>query len=349
MVRLYDHTQDAPYLIAEVGLAHGGSYTLASSYIKLCKDLGLNAVKFQHHCSFYESTPSESFRASSPHISSSSRSQYWDDTSFTIHQWTSLCKYAKSLNIDIGITPNSRYSLLDINQCGFDFIKIGSSDFSNYHLLDELSSYTIPIIASLGFASTESIDYLLTHYSFEDLYLLDCISSYPSKLSNYSVNRLVYLKSVLPDCFQIGLSDHSGSIMPILASFLAGFKVFEFHITISPHVFNFDLEASLSIEQVSTLQLCIKDYLGFSKADPPDSFANLSDVHVLKSFQKFLFVSNQELSIGHHITPDDILVMRASPSDCQISQDQYHKVIGKKLARTLSPLSPLTSQDLLLP
>jgi len=349
MAPLFDRSLSVPYLIAEVGLAHGGSYTLASSYIKLCKELGINAVKFQHHSSIHESTYSESFRFSSPHIFPSTRYDYWDDTSFSKDQWTTLCAYAKSLDIAIGITPNSRHSLRQVYECGFDFIKIGSSDFTNYHMLDDLQLSHLPVVASLGFGQLESINYFLSRYSIQDLYFLDCISSYPSNVSDFSVNRLFYLKSILPDHIQVGLSDHSGSLMPILASVLSGFRIFEFHLTISPHIFNFDLTSSLTIEQVTTLQECIKQYLSFSTYEHTDNYINKSDINVLKGFKKYLFVSDHGLAEGTHISADNILVLRSACSPDLIPQDQYHSVLGKRTLRDLQPHTPLSFTDLLMP
>ena len=60
------------FLIPEVGLAHAGSFTVACAYIDLVAELGLKAIKFQHHQSEFESSNGENFRTIDSRIKSNS-------------------------------------------------------------------------------------------------------------------------------------------------------------------------------------------------------------------------------------------------------------------------------------
>ena len=74
-------------VIAEVGLAHEGSMTLAMSYIDRISEAGADAVKFQTHIANSESTEFDKFRIKSKYVLDKNRLEYWQRTSFTKDQW----------------------------------------------------------------------------------------------------------------------------------------------------------------------------------------------------------------------------------------------------------------------
>ena len=93
-------------LIPEIGLAHYGNLQLALNYVDLVSSLGLKTVKFQHHLSLYESSPSEQFRVKHRHFPYSSRFEYWDKMSLSESEWIYLYKYVLSKDLSFSIKIN---------------------------------------------------------------------------------------------------------------------------------------------------------------------------------------------------------------------------------------------------
>ena len=331
------------FLIPEVGLAHAGSYTLACAYIDVVSELGLRAIKFQHHNSAYESSLNEKFRTSDSRIISRSRYDYWNDTSFKPSTWKLLVDYAHSKDLLFGITPNSYQSVAELldHNIDIDFWKIGSSDIENYHLLKFCSSeIKQPIIISTGLASESAV---LKASSFFDPFhtaFLSCHSSYPSTLTDFSLERIKTLSQILGSSFQVGLSDHSGTISPILFSAAHGFKIFEFHLSISPYVFNFDLSASLTPESVLHLISLLSQFTQCSSPGQCDLVSTNSVVGGL--FSKNLHYS-QSLNAGDVIQFSDILSLRGTEGE--LSCSDFELIHKRVLSRSVKANSPVSLAD----
>ena len=326
-------------LIPEIGLAHLGSLNLALNYIDLVAKLGLKVVKFQHHDPRFESSLHEEFRVNHPHFTQPSRYQYWQDTSFTSDQWLRLYQYTLDRGLAFSITPNSYQSACFIYQnIPPSFWKIGSSDFLNFQLIDFLVETDLPIIISTGLSTSSDIKLLLTKYpDFDKFIFLSCISSYPSSLSDFNVSRLKALSDFSPSSF-VGLSDHSSSVAPILLSYLEGYRVFEFHLTLSSDIYNFDLPASLTPSQVSVLLSLLDD---FSLIDrQPSVMVESTNPKVQRLFSKVI-CSSRDLKKGHVLTQDDVCMLRGFDDPQFLSMSQYHDCIGNSLACDVAEFTPL--------
>lgn len=96
-----------PSIIAEVGMSHNGSITLAHSYIDAASKAGAKAIKFQTHYADEESSKFDKFRKKNKFIKYSSRFEYWKSTEFTTRQWMDLKQHADENNIIFFSSPFS--------------------------------------------------------------------------------------------------------------------------------------------------------------------------------------------------------------------------------------------------
>ena len=331
------------FLIPEVGLAHSGSFTLACAYIDLVSKLGLTSIKFQHHNSAYESSPNEQFRTFDSRIISKSRYDYWNDTSFDISTWKRLVDYAHSKNLLFGITPNSYQSVAELlaNDISIDFWKIGSSDIDNFHLLNFCSSeIKQPIIISTGLATVSAIEAVASLFKPTQAAFLSCHSSYPSTLIDFSLPRLDALSDILGPSFQVGLSDHSGSIAPILYSASHGYQIFEFHLSISPHIFNFDLSSSLTPENAKDLVLLLNQ-IGECSTSGQSSLAPTNSV-VGSLFSKKLHYAHS-LNPGDTVRFSDILSLRGTEGE--LPSSSYNLIHNRVLSTSVVANTPVSLSD----
>ena len=225
-----------PYLIAEIGVNHECSLKLAKKQIKLAKDCGASAVKFQ----FYKASK----------IAAKISPAYWDTNfektksqfelfssydKFGLNDYIELAQYCSKLEIDFLCTP------FDLDEVDFvskycKFIKIYSSDITNYPLLKKCSLSKLPIILSTGASNydeiSHAVNYLFQHGSI-DICLLHCVLNYPTPVENARLSSICDLISKFPKC-SIGYSDHvtpTDYMASLEVAVLLGSVVLEKHFT----------------------------------------------------------------------------------------------------------------------
>ena len=67
---------------------------------------------------------------------------------------------------------------------------------------------------------------------FEPHAIFHCISNYPTP-ENWHIERITDFISKFSNKINIGLSDHSGSILPSILAYQIGANYFEFHLSIN--------------------------------------------------------------------------------------------------------------------
>lgn len=322
---LFDSTLGNSLLIPEIACAHLGNITLAYAYIDFIKSCGLKCVKFQAHDPLFESSKSESFRVIDKRIPYLDRFSYWSGTSFELCEWQSISTYAKSKDLLFGLTPNSRQiaeSLFKTIQV--DFWKVGSSDIDNFHLLEFLNSTNVPVIISTGLSTPDDIVSSREIFTHESVAYLSCISKYPAPLEDFHVSRLDELQSLCRPTDLVGLSDHSATIVPSLLSHVHGFRIFEFHVNLSPFIFNFDSSSSLLPDQIHQLVYLFKQFSYLP--DQPDSSLNITNHDVKSLFSKRIYTTCF-IPKGTQIIPAHLAMIRTSVT-VGLPQASYNSVRG---------------------
>ena len=110
--------QRLPFVIAEIGVNHQGSFSHAKQLIQDAYHFGFDAVKLQHI------DPKNIWHKSCPASFVLSEKETLPDG------WIqALVSYAHSLGLQIGCTPTFQGSSSKIVESGFDFIKIASPQF----------------------------------------------------------------------------------------------------------------------------------------------------------------------------------------------------------------------------
>ena len=231
---------ETPKLIAEIGVnfydtaRQKGISPLeaAKLYISEAKKAGIDAVKFQ------------SYKANT--IVSKNSPAYWDTTkeptktqyelflkfdSFNEKEYKELADYSKEIGIEFMSTPSDYLDNM------VDEFKISSSDLSNIPFLRYIAKKGKPIILSVGasylsevFEAVQAIQ----EEGCQDLTLLHCVLSYPTKNEDANLNVIKTLKRIFPD-LKIGYSDHTlpDDTMTILTTaYLYGAEVIEKHFTL---------------------------------------------------------------------------------------------------------------------
>lgn len=247
------------FIIAEIGTSHEGSLDKAKILIEKAKFAGADCVKFQWVYADEILHPNTGF-VNLP-TGKIPLYQRFKELEVNPEFFYKLREFSFELDIKFMCSPFGPKSLVELLQINPDYIKIASPEL-NYiqllQLLNEKNIYNIPVVLSSGVSKLSDIENALECFSNTDnLTLLHCITSYPAPETEYNLNLIKNLSSILG--IKTGVSDHSLSpyIVPLL-SLYCGATMLEKHITLNNDDLGLDDPVALNIENFKKMTDSIK-------------------------------------------------------------------------------------------
>jgi N,N'-diacetyllegionaminate synthase len=245
-----------PFIIAEAGLNHNGSFQIAKKLIDNAVLSKCDAIKFQ---SFQKNTRvSEKVKAEkySEKIIGTEESihQLFERLSLNFNTQRKIFTYARKKKIIIFSTPFDFKSANFLEKLGVGAFKIASADLVNLPLIEHVAKKKKPIIISTGMSTISEInDAVETVRSTgnKNLALLHCNSSYPSAYNEVNLNFMKNLKLLYQ--VPVGFSDHTIDLLASKTAISIGANIIERHFTLSKkmegpdHLLSSDKEEMISI------------------------------------------------------------------------------------------------------
>ena len=255
-----------PYVIAEIGVNHGGSISLAKELIDMAAEGGAHAAKFQT----YKAEKLAS-RESPPYwdiAKETTKSQYLlfkKFDAFEPEDYVELKEYCDKKSIDFLSTPFDD-DAVDLLAPMMPFFKIASADITNTPLLRKVAEVGKPVVLSTGASTIQEIEYAineLTSKGAPSVALLHCMLNYPTDYDNAGLSMIPNLKRLFPAC-DIGYSDHTlpeRDMLTLTTAVTLGATIIEKHFTHdksivgNDHFHSMDMQdLKLFIENVQRLQ-----------------------------------------------------------------------------------------------
>ena len=214
------------YIIAEIGINHDGSQSVAKTLIESASKAGANAVKFQYR------NLKKSYESSAKQLGDAMLKAEIDKNFLSPEIIFDLSIFAKKLSLDVGISFFTELDFDDFKDHDiFNFYKIPSVEFSNHKLLKLLLKKNKKIYVSTGCQSESSIKSFMDSFEkFENINLLHCVSNYPLAPHNCNFGYLKYFKETYGK--EIGYSSHDQDWRFVLFAVALGANVIERHITL---------------------------------------------------------------------------------------------------------------------
>ena len=219
-----------PLVIAEIGINHEGSLSVAKEMVDTAFDSGVEVVKHQTH--IVEDEMSGAAKNVVPGNSSESIYEIMSRCSLSENDELELMKYVESKGMIFISTPFSRKAADRLNKWNVPAFKIGSGECNNYPLLEHIANFGKPIILSTGMNTIQSINKAVAIFRQKNIQfaLLHTTNLYPTP------NRLVRLAAMkqLGEIFNdsvIGLSDHTISNHSCFGAVALGASILERHFT----------------------------------------------------------------------------------------------------------------------
>jgi N,N'-diacetyllegionaminate synthase len=314
-------------IIAEIGVNHNGSIAVAKKMIKVAKQVGADYAKFQMYIPDEITTKyAKKTKYQSKAVGNISQYKMLSNYYMSFEKIKLLEKYCEKIKIKFLASVFDEKSLENLNKLKVDYIKLPSSEISNFFLLKALSKLKTPVIFSTGMASSKEIShaYKVLKNKKKKVIPMYCVSSYPARIDEMNIKKMIELKKKYKS---IGLSDHTSSFeTSIICSYL-GVSIIERHLTLNNNFKGPDHSASLdpnefkrfvdAVRNVELLNLKIK---------------STNEMKNLKLVRKFLVAKNY-IKKGQLFSINNVTAKRTGGGLPSIS---FPKISGKKAKKNFA-------------
>jgi len=239
--------QNKIFVIAEIGINHGGDIEIAKRLIDSAVRSGADAVKFQTYKT-ESRTP-----AGSPIFDILKKCE------LPFEAFAELKKYSEERNIIFFSTPFDEESVNYLESIDSQLYKIASFDVANRPFLEKIAQTGKPIIISVGMSDLIEISKAVSilEKNGSPVALLHCISAYPTEEKDANLAAVPALIKHFGE-YTIGQSDHTNDIFVPLLAVAAGAKIIEKHYKISDDMDCVDAVVSISEEKMKELVMQIR-------------------------------------------------------------------------------------------
>lgn len=240
-----------PYIIAEIGINHNGSLTLAKSLVDIAVKSGCDAVKFQKRDIDLVYTKEELDKPRNS-VYGKTNGDLKRGLELSYNDYCELFKYAREKRIDIFASSwdiNSVDFLEQFDPCCY---KVASACITDEELLKKISQTNKPVIISTGMSSIDEIKTAISFFDEDRIALLSCTSTYPTSDNDINLNKILTLKEKFPN-IPIGYSGHESDVIPSIVAVSMGACIIERHITLSKELWGSDQQASLEPKELKKL------------------------------------------------------------------------------------------------
>ena len=245
------------YIVAEIGINHNGSMEIARQLIDAAYNSGCNAVKFQKRSVDVVYTPEELAKP---------RENPFGDTNgdlkrgleFGLEEYREIDSYCKDKGIQWFSSCWDEGSVDFMEQFEPVCYKIASASLTDDNLLKHHSKTGRPIIISSGMSDMDQIDHAVGVLGTDNLVLLHCTSTYPSKPEELNLKGIHTLIERYPGV-PVGYSGHEVGLATSYAAAVLGACVVERHITLDRAMWGSDQAASVEPQGMKRLVRDIRE------------------------------------------------------------------------------------------
>lgn len=282
-------TDMASFIIAEAGVNHNGSLSMALALVDAAADAGADAVKFQtFRATALASTtaPKAGYQKRSTNVAQSQLEMLLQ-LQLSLEDHRALASHAARRGLTFLSTPFDSESLdLLIEQFEMSTIKVSSGDITNAPFLLEIARRAKTVILSTGMCTLAEIEAALgvlafgftvdtsrrpSRAAFEEAYcsfagqhalrervmVLHCTTEYPAPYAEVNLRAMDTLRQAFG--LRTGYSDHTLGIHIPVAAAARDAAIIEKHFTLDRDLPGPDHKASLVPEELRAMVAAIRD------------------------------------------------------------------------------------------
>ncbi|MGH2693400.1 MAG: N-acetylneuraminate synthase family protein [bacterium] len=328
-----------PLIIAEIGGNHDGKVERAYRLAKMAAESGADVVKFQ------------AYRADTlvnPRLSME-RHRHFRRLELPLDEWFRLAEFVRSLGCHwmVSLWDEEWLEALDPELPAY---KVGSGDFTNFSLLDQLVATGKPLILSTAMCDERDVDetvaFLLDRnpeiIKDRRLALLQCTAMYDDP--NEEDANLAGMAR-LRDRYGVvvGYSNHARGPRACIVAAAMGAEIVEAHFTDDKTRPFRDHQLSLTSKEMLQLRAMV-DSLPTLRGNPIKTVSQREAAN-RETFRRGLY-PRRDLPAGRVVRAGDLVALRPNVG---IDARKYFRLIGTRLRRDVSALEPLREDEFELP
>lgn len=322
---------EEPYVIAEIGINHNGSFDLCKQMIAEANHAGVDAVKMQKR------TIDEMYTKDALDVTynksyafGKTYGEHKHALEFSDEQYIDLQKYTHSLGVEFLVSG--------FDSTGFEFIekvldvpvhKVASPFITDYPLLKQVAEYGKPIFLSTGMHTMEEIKASVEFIKKinDKLMVFHTVTMYPVPNDQVNLNVLTTFKKEFGTL--VGYSSHDAGVVIPAAAIALGACVIEKHFTLDRTMIGPDHAASVEprgMELIKKYSTTVAQSLG--------SYERYNNEHEQTARIKYgvSLTSKGAIAEGETITEENIMVKCPGGG---ISPALYWDMFGKKATRNI--------------
>ena len=252
------------FIIAEAGVNHNGSITIAKKMIDRAKEIGADAIKFQSFKADKLTVKNAQKAAYQKNTTEQDQSQYEMLKSLELSKEShfELFNYCKLKNIVFLSSPFDMDSIDLLVDIGVEQFKVPSGEINNIPYLRKLGQFGKPILLSTGMSTLGEIENALTVLTDAGIEknritVLHCNTEYPTPMEDVNLRAMLTIKNAFG--VNVGYSDHTKGIEVAIAAVAMGAAVIEKHFTLDRSMPGPDQLASIECDMFESMVKAIRN------------------------------------------------------------------------------------------
>ena len=326
------------FVIAEIGLNHGGSVDRALEMVDAAAMAGASAIKLQTleaHNLVAESCPAPA------HVSATSLRDFFSTYELDVDAHRAVIARARAHRLAVLSTPFSEHAVAMLETLGVDAYKIASGDLTYHGLIAAAASTGRPVVLSTGMSTLPDVMKAVAiarRAGGDQIAALHCVSAYPTPVESQNLRAIATLASALQ--IPVGLSDHGAGLHSAIAAVALGASIYERHLVLEDDADAIDRAVSSTpgelgeiVSALAQTRLALGDG---RKVCQPAELAN-----VIPS-RRGLYAT-RTLNSGDRLTPADFIALRPANG---FSPADLPALVGSTLQRTVPAGAPICADDI---
>jgi len=331
------NNNNSVFIIAEVSANHGQDLNRAIEMIKVAKECGADAIKFQ---AFTPDTitincNNKYFQIEHPQWGGQTLYELYKKA-YTPWKWfKKLKKIADDVGIIFFATVFDKSSVDLLEEINVSVHKIASFELVDLPLIEYAAKTKKPLIMSTGMATIDEIKeavIVAKKAGAKDIILLKCVSSYPADPKEMNLLTIPNMQKKFK-C-PIGLSDHTLGTAVSIAAVALGAKIIEKHFTLSRKIETPDSFFSIEPQELKEL---VDNVRIAEKALGEVHYGLTKQEKKSKVFRRSLFVV-KDIKKGEKFTEGNVHSIRPGYG---LHTRHMKQIVGRHASRDIKSGSPI--------
>ncbi len=315
------------FVIAELGLNHGGSPEQALRLVEAAARAGASAVKLQTLTGATLVAPDCPAPA---HVAAASLGDFFRQFELDAEAHAEVARLARARGLAFMSTPFSLEAVDLLEAVGVDAYKIASGDLTNAPLLERVAATGRPVVLSTGLATLDEVGdalAILRRAGARDVALLHCVSAYPVPQGAENLGAIATLAREFG--VPVGLSDHGTDPIAAALTVALGGAIYEKHLVLAPDGHEIDAAVSATPDTLAALigvaerarralgdgrKVCLS-------AERPNLAASRRSLHAARA-----------LSAGEVVAAGDLIALRPGHG---VDPRRWRELVGRPVRRAM--------------